>query len=141
MKKIMLLALTATLSLSAVFGQEKAGKSDTTSHISLYTCPMHPGVSTDKPGKCPLCGMDLNLSGKELLKTDVTKVYTCPIHADVVADKAGKCPKCGTQLNLSLKEKMKAEVAKIYTCPMHSDVSNKEPGKCPKCGMTLTVKQ
>jgi Cu2+-exporting ATPase len=24
-----------------------------------YTCPMHPEVITDKPGKCPKCGMDL----------------------------------------------------------------------------------
>lgn len=24
-----------------------------------YTCPMHPEVIQDKPGKCPKCGMDL----------------------------------------------------------------------------------
>src|SRR3989344_4846811 len=24
-----------------------------------YTCPMHPEVQSDKPGKCPKCGMDL----------------------------------------------------------------------------------
>jgi Cu(I)/Ag(I) efflux system membrane fusion protein len=24
-----------------------------------YTCPMHPNVVQDKPGKCPVCGMDL----------------------------------------------------------------------------------
>ncbi|WP_184558113.1 multicopper oxidase domain-containing protein [Chryseobacterium sediminis] len=26
---------------------------------STYTCPMHPEVISDKPGKCPKCGMDL----------------------------------------------------------------------------------
>lgn len=25
----------------------------------LYTCPMHPDVISDQPGKCPKCGMDL----------------------------------------------------------------------------------
>lgn len=24
-----------------------------------YTCPMHPQIILDKPGKCPICGMDL----------------------------------------------------------------------------------
>jgi|GEM_PF-1569545 len=25
----------------------------------VYTCPMHPEVQSDKPGKCPKCGMKL----------------------------------------------------------------------------------
>ena len=25
----------------------------------MYKCPMHPEVTSDKPGKCPKCGMDL----------------------------------------------------------------------------------
>lgn len=25
----------------------------------IYTCPMHPEVKSDRPGKCPECGMDL----------------------------------------------------------------------------------
>lgn len=24
-----------------------------------YTCPLHPAVVSDHPGKCPKCGMDL----------------------------------------------------------------------------------
>jgi hypothetical protein len=33
----------------------------TTSHKQVYTCPMHPEEVSDKPGKCPKCGMDLEL--------------------------------------------------------------------------------
>ncbi len=28
---------------------------------SIYTCPMHPHIIRDAPGKCPLCGMKLEL--------------------------------------------------------------------------------
>lgn len=28
-------------------------------HNDTYTCPMHPTVVSDKPGSCPVCGMDL----------------------------------------------------------------------------------
>src|ERR1700730_10824714 len=28
-------------------------------HHQKYTCPMHPQVIRDGPGKCPICGMDL----------------------------------------------------------------------------------
>ena len=26
---------------------------------AVYTCTMHPEVHSDKPGKCPKCGMEL----------------------------------------------------------------------------------
>jgi Heavy metal binding domain len=26
---------------------------------TIYTCPMHPEVTSDKPGRCPKCGMTL----------------------------------------------------------------------------------
>lgn len=29
------------------------------SAVDYYTCPMHPTVVQDEPGKCPICGMDL----------------------------------------------------------------------------------
>lgn len=31
----------------------------TTPRAAIYTCPMHPQVQSDNPGKCPICGMTL----------------------------------------------------------------------------------
>ena len=33
--------------------------SQSESEISLWTCSMHPQIQQPKPGKCPICGMDL----------------------------------------------------------------------------------
>jgi hypothetical protein len=44
------------------------GHSATDSTAVVYTCKMHPEVISDKPGKCPKCGMDL--LKKEDLKKD-----------------------------------------------------------------------
>ena len=143
MKKIILLAITIFITSAALFGQEKAGKKDTGKHVTLYSyaCSMHPNFISDKPGKCPQCGMDLtHLSSKEQMKRKVTKTYTCPIDADVVSTQPGKCPRCGKDLILSPKEKMKAEVVKLYACPMHPDQVSDKAGKCPKCGMEMKEK-
>ena len=60
----MLLIAAITISSVSVFAQEKAGKGDTTQHVALYSCSMHPDVKMDKAGKCPQCGMYISLSKK-----------------------------------------------------------------------------
>ena len=32
---------------------------------ALYFCPMHPHITSEKPGRCPICGMDLQKSEEE----------------------------------------------------------------------------
>ncbi len=34
-------------------------------HRQMYTCPMHPQYTADRPGECPICGMDLVPMKKE----------------------------------------------------------------------------
>lgn len=39
----------------------------------VYTCPMHPQIIQDRPGQCPICGMDLvkkSELGKDEISTD-----------------------------------------------------------------------
>jgi len=85
--------LTAIVGFSQMDQSKMKSEKTSASKSIKYTCPMHAEVISNKPGKCPKCGM--NLIEK---KAEVKKVYTCPMHADVVSDKAGKCPKCGMNL-------------------------------------------
>lgn len=44
----------------------------------VWTCSMHPQIRTDKPGKCPICGMDLILLGSGHQEGDSHLVHLTP---------------------------------------------------------------
>jgi len=68
-----------------------------------WTCPMHPQVHSEEPGKCPLCGMDLVQVEKmkeekpEEAEEEID-YWTCSMHTQVKKDGPGKCPICGMDL-------------------------------------------
>ena len=52
--------LTAALLLAACQGKKKEAAVSAAAHSdTMYTCSMHPQVMQDRPGKCPICGMEL----------------------------------------------------------------------------------
>lgn len=63
----------------------------------IWYCPMHcEGEKTyDKPGDCPVCGMDLV---EEANLNQTNGKYTCPMHPELVKDEPASCPKCGMEL-------------------------------------------
>jgi|GEM_PF-868930 len=125
MKKQFILFYLVFLNLGFVFAQTNTPTSGNNNGVAkapvTYTCSMHPEIKSDKPGKCPVCNMDLIQKA--------TTQYTCSMHSDVISAVPGNCPKCGMTLEL------KSTAA--YSCPMHPEVTSMEPGKCPKCGMKL----
>ncbi len=62
----------------------------------IFYCPMHcEGDKTyDKPGNCPVCGMDL----VEQPSVNKSVQYTCPMHPEIIRDHPGSCPLCGMDL-------------------------------------------
>ncbi|QIH38565.1 copper-translocating P-type ATPase [Flavobacterium sp. Sr18] len=76
-----------------------------------YYCPMHcEGEKVyDKPGDCPVCGMDLI---KEAAIANSKIMYTCPMHPEVIKEGPGSCPICG--MDLVPMEPTDAEENKVY---------------------------
>lgn len=95
--------------------KEKAAKGQGT---GTFYCPMHcEGDKTyDKPGDCPVCGMDL--VEEQSLSTS-SEQWTCPMHPEIVKDEAGACPICGMDLvpmqpDLSAEEKTYKKLLKKF---------------------------
>ena len=94
-----------------------------------FYCPMHcEGDKTyDKPGDCPICGMDLVEEQNQSVLS--SEQWTCPMHPEVVKDEPGSCPICGMDLvpmqpDISAEEKTyrkllkKFWVAAAFTLPI-----------------------
>ncbi|MCG7893331.1 MAG: efflux RND transporter periplasmic adaptor subunit, partial [Candidatus Thiodiazotropha taylori] len=95
-------------------------------HQTTYACPMHPNETSDKPGRCSICGMhlvaqtDTNHSGHDHQSMgnmdhsehdhhqamdhadhkheDHQTIYACPMHPNETSDKPGRCSLCGMHL-------------------------------------------
>lgn len=89
----------------------------------VYTCPMHPQIVQDHPGKCPLCGMNLvrKQTTSENSNHETGAVRT--VGFDTISNAAAK-----------------ENQAILYTCSMDPDIIQDKPGNCPRCGMRLIVK-
>ena len=127
-------------------------KSADASSASVWACPMHcEGDKTyDKPGKCPVCGMNLVMatSAREALTKQAVSSccspsapkmesarYECPMHCegDKTYDHPGDCPVCGmhlVKLSAAQKDSQLTPVAVEtpatvnagkYYCPMHCE--------------------
>jgi Cu+-exporting ATPase len=91
--------------------QEKSLETLPSNVPGKYYCPMHcEGEKVyDKPGDCPVCGMDLV---KEAALPNSKMLYTCPMHPEVIKDGPGSCPICG--MDLVPMEPTESEENRVY---------------------------
>lgn len=99
--------------------KEEASKTKTTQGTGTFYCPMHceQDKTYDKPGDCPVCGMDL--VEEQNLNVSSAEQWTCPMHPEIVEDGPGSCPICGMDLvpmqpNLSAEEKSYKKLLKKF---------------------------
>jgi hypothetical protein len=97
---------------------------------AAYTCSMHPDVISAGPGKCNVCGMNLEEKSAADLR-GVKYAYVCPMNDQTGLPAApGKCDKCGMDL-------VKTGLATNFVCPMHPEQVGSTAGKCAVCGMEM----
>ncbi|MBI3117521.1 MAG: hypothetical protein HYZ00_02475, partial [Candidatus Hydrogenedentes bacterium] len=85
-----------------------------------YTCTMDPQVLSDKPGECPLCGMNLTPATKPVDTEGPgggsyerwAEGYACGMHPDELSEKPGKCTICGCGMEMT-----QWEVERVLSIP------------------------
>lgn len=91
----------AVLGLAACKSKPGPNKETHADHkAGQYTCPMHPQVIKDKPGKCPICGMDLvsEAANKELVVDGSIAQLVKPVNVQVLATIPVIAPESGARI-------------------------------------------
>lgn len=90
-------------------------------HVDTYTCPMHPTVVSDKPGTCPVCGMDLvrkARAGEEVKITeDLARLIKSPNESIVASIKTIKGEFKSMPVSLEVQGVVTYDTRNIYTIP------------------------
>ena len=112
-----------------------------------YTCSMHPKIKQDRPGKCPLCHMNLTKieldSSDENAATIDSKpentIWQCRNFPDTTSETPGVCPMDGTQMVKKPRENKAGEiVAKVKL--RKAQLKHFEPEFFPVTTMKMTKK-
>ena len=119
-----------------------------------YACPMHPWITSEIPGECTICGMDLESTRPEAAVTGPMETgWTCPMHPQIQQSEFGECDICGMDLiekqvpveahahaghsNAEMKSSDESAGQELWICPMHPQVQAHELAECDICGMDL----
>lgn len=114
-----ILPITILFSLLLLMSCNKGN--DHAAHTDVYTCPMHPTVVSDKPGTCPVCGMDLvrkTRPGEEVEITDeLSRLTKSPNEAVVSAIKTIKPEFKSVGVSVDAVGIVTYDTRNIYTIP------------------------
>ena len=108
-----------------------------------YRCPMHPSYTSDKPGNCPICNMQLApmeeaaatgpagnktaRSGRQICVLHNCKMANCLMEVALKPGQKVTCPICGT--HVAEAEELPKGAPLYYRNPMHPEVTSPTPKK------------
>ncbi len=118
--------LVVVLLVGFAIGKLTSGKKEVETHQHLeenqqiWTCSMHPQIKKDKPGKCPLCQMDLipldNLSDENTLPNEIQMSASAMKLAEI---QTSIVQKQKPEKELRLLGKVKADERLLYSQTVH----------------------
>ena len=109
-KKIVLIAglVVVSASFGGYYLHRRAGAPPAARQTAGFHCPMHPDYKSDKPGECPICGMNLvpiepapeaasaMTSGKKMCLLHKCTMANCKMELPLAPGQTVTCPVCGT---------------------------------------------
>ena len=94
---------------------------DRSQQDGIYTCPMHPTVVSDRPGSCPVCGMDLVRKARPGESVEVTedlaKLLRSPSQTVVASVNTIKAQYRSVPVTLKTQGIVTYDTRNIYTIP------------------------
>lgn len=154
-----ILTLFGVLAVGALVHVVTRHASRVTHEQATYYCPMHPQMTSNRPGACPICSMKLVKREETPVSAapqqpatrpmkDICYLHNCPMMKPgqqcpmLVVAKAGEnvtCPVCGTHVTEAAASPSSAPRQKnilYWTDPMIPGFKAEKPGKSPM-GMDL----
>jgi membrane fusion protein, copper/silver efflux system len=115
----LLLATISVVLLTLAASCNKSG--DHAEHADTYICPMHPTVISDKPGTCPVCGMDLVRKarpGEEVeITEDLSKLLKSPNETVIASITTVKGEYKSIPISIEAQGIVTYDTRNIYTIP------------------------
>lgn len=103
---------------------------------SRYYCPMHPQITSDAPGECPICHMNLEPIPADRHASAPPPSAAAPPRSSHAAHAPAHAPHDGVPPTATAAPGDAAPDPR-FTCPMHRKVLQDGPGSCPICNMDL----
>lgn len=99
LSRLFLLLMLVSPLLFTACGKEQS-KDHQEAKAAVYTCPMHPTVISDRPGTCPICGMELVPQGQshELIIDSSLAPLLKPVNQRVLANIRTITAQTGTRI-------------------------------------------